>query len=72
MYGYKYFGKKGLLIDWIINFVIVKKGNLILFYKKKLYILDVDECVDFLCGDGVFCINVEGFYFCCCFFGWSG
>lgn len=42
-----------------------------IFY-ENLYILDVDECVDFLCGDGVFCINVEGFYFCCCLFGWSG
>lgn len=72
MHGYKYLGKKGLPIDRIINLVIAKKGNLIPFYKKKLHISDVDECVDSPCGDSVPCINVEGSYSCRCLPGWSG
>lgn len=40
-----------------------------------IVVVDLDECENFdlnECNFNVFCINVKGFYICCCFRGYEG
>lgn len=34
--------------------------------------VDVNECLNVLCMNGVICVNMDGFFYCICFFFWEG
>lgn len=40
------------------------------FILKNFFILDINECVLFLCYNNGSCINIQGFYNCECVEGW--
>lgn len=41
-------------------------------YFVFVWFLDIDECMINFCSNGVWCVNIDGFYVCNCFSGWIG
>lgn len=69
LYMYLVFSFKFIFIE-VFLYIYMYVNILVIF--DIICFLDVDECFDFLCGESVFCVNVEGFYFCECLDGWMG